>query len=218
MKKHLSNLETCVTCPTNEVPMYGLRFDNWYRMPSILKLDCYNFFGKLLVKLLIWQEWTPVFQSKSNCVCKKLGNSLISSVIKKVYLYNFSNNEAIRKYDVSDLLSYYINDLTVELFYCQSLPYQFKNLNLQFTSQTEVQISINDNNWWVTLNSAFFTKIYWNKDNEYDIYHLVNGFRIILSTVLLKPRIVYFSFMVFGNGLHVLLISHITTDNLKFYL
>lgn len=70
----------------------------------------------------------------------------------------------------------------------------------------------------MTLNSAFFTKIYWNKDNEYDIYHLVNGFRIILSTVLLKPRIVYFSFMVFGNGLHVLLISHITTDNLKFYL
>uniref|UniRef100_A0A3Q0KQP6 MRH domain-containing protein n=2 Tax=Schistosoma mansoni TaxID=6183 RepID=A0A3Q0KQP6_SCHMA len=45
MKKHLSNLEACVTCPTNEVPMYGLRFDNWYRMPSILKLDCFNFFG-----------------------------------------------------------------------------------------------------------------------------------------------------------------------------
>ncbi|KAH8872085.1 UPF0577 protein [Schistosoma japonicum] len=47
------NLETCITCPSNEIPMYGLRFDNWYRMPSLLTLNCFNFFG---VKCQTWER------------------------------------------------------------------------------------------------------------------------------------------------------------------
>ncbi|CAH8575145.1 unnamed protein product [Heterobilharzia americana] len=47
------NLEKCIKCPVDQVPIYGFHFDNWCRIPSILQMKCFNFFN---VKCDAWER------------------------------------------------------------------------------------------------------------------------------------------------------------------